>query len=207
MTGAPSTTPARARAPKGSPQRTCVGCRRVDDRHGLVRFVAGDTEPYLAPDLRGRLPGRGYWVGARRACLAAAVERSAFRDALPSGATVDTGEIAKLTTLAFHRRVVGLVQGGWRNGLVALGVNEVTAAVHAQRSHGLWIATGGGTTRDKVRALADRFGLPCVEQLTEETLGDIFGRDRVAAVAFLDSALAVEARECLERATAFSEDA
>ncbi len=184
-----------------------MGCRRVDDQHGLVRFVVGESAPYLAPDLRGRLQGRGYYVGARRACLRAAVERSAFRSALPSGAKIDTAEIATITAIAFQRRLAGLIQGGWRNGLVALGVNDATSAIVARRVHGLWVATGGGATRDKVRTLAERFGLPCVERLSEEALGEIFGRDRVAAVAFLDSALAAEVRECLDRAIAFSEEA
>ena len=207
MSGSPNTAPAGTKAVRGGPQRTCIGCRRVDSQHTLVRFVAGDTEPYLAPDVRGRLPGRGYWVGARRTCLAAAVDRSAFRDALPKGASVNTAEVAELTALAFRRRLAGLIQGGWRNGLVALGVTDVSAAIHAGQSHSLWVATGGGTTREKVRALAERFGLSCVSQLTAEALGDFFGRDQVAAVAFLDSALAVEARDCLERSIAFSEDA
>lgn len=60
-------------APVPSPRlpiRTCVGCRAAVPQRELVRVaVAGQR---AVADLRRRLPGRGAYVHARPACLAAA---------------------------------------------------------------------------------------------------------------------------------------
>ncbi|WP_296138337.1 YlxR family protein [uncultured Tessaracoccus sp.] len=66
------------------PQRTCIGCRRVDDQAALVRLVRrGDV---VVDGTRPRLEGRGAYVHAE--CAATAVRRGAvaraFRGAAPS---------------------------------------------------------------------------------------------------------------------------
>ncbi|MBI5561600.1 MAG: YlxR family protein [Deltaproteobacteria bacterium] len=61
--------------------RTCVGCRRVAAKSGLVRFAAPDG--VLKPDIKGRLPGRGAYVCRSEACLAEALrKKDAFARAL-----------------------------------------------------------------------------------------------------------------------------
>jgi hypothetical protein len=60
------------------PVRTCVGCRKQDNRANLLRVVADSTE--LVFDSRGILPGRGAWV--HQQCLQLAQDRGAFARAL-----------------------------------------------------------------------------------------------------------------------------
>lgn len=67
--------------------RTCVGCRRRDDRSALLRVVAewSDTGEHVArvvADPRRRLPGRGAWLHPTPECLDLAVRRNAFGRAL-----------------------------------------------------------------------------------------------------------------------------
>jgi predicted RNA-binding protein YlxR (DUF448 family) len=67
--------------------RTCVGCRRRDDRSVLLRVVAeqNDTGEHIArvvPDPRLRLPGRGAWLHPTPECLDLALRRKAFGRAL-----------------------------------------------------------------------------------------------------------------------------
>ena len=67
--------------------RTCVGCRRRDDRSALLRVVAewDDTGEHIArvvADPRHRLPGRGAWLHPTPECLDLAVRRKAFGRAL-----------------------------------------------------------------------------------------------------------------------------
>jgi len=135
------------------------------------------------------------------------MKRSVFREALPSGAQVELSEVADLTALAYRKRLQGILQGGWRNGLIALGSSEVHDALVSRSATHIWVAPGGGSTREKTRALALRLGIACIESCEESLMSKIFGRDTVATMAFLDSALAFEARLCLERVNAFSEDA
>jgi predicted RNA-binding protein YlxR (DUF448 family) len=64
-----------------APRRTCIGCRGVDDRSRLVRFVR-DGRGILTVDARGAAPGRGAWLHPRRECLAAALGGERFAKAL-----------------------------------------------------------------------------------------------------------------------------
>jgi uncharacterized protein len=52
-----------------APQRTCVACRETTEADDLVRLVLHPVEERVLVDLPGKLPGRGAWVHARRACV------------------------------------------------------------------------------------------------------------------------------------------
>ncbi|MFM6977377.1 MAG: YlxR family protein [Micrococcales bacterium] len=60
------------------PVRTCVGCRKPDNRANLQRFVISSQE--LVLDEKKSLPGRGAWV--HQQCLQLAQDRGAFARAL-----------------------------------------------------------------------------------------------------------------------------
>jgi predicted RNA-binding protein YlxR (DUF448 family) len=60
------------------PVRTCVGCRKPDNRANLLRVVANSQE--LVFDSLASMPGRGAWV--HQQCLQLAVDRNAFARAL-----------------------------------------------------------------------------------------------------------------------------
>lgn len=71
-----------------SPQRTCVGCRRVADQSELTRFVL--VGGVVHPDPAGTAPGRGAWLHPRQECFEAAARRGGFarsfrRPADPAG--------------------------------------------------------------------------------------------------------------------------
>jgi uncharacterized protein len=58
---------------KKQPQRTCVACRSVGGKRGLLRVVR-TPEGRVLLDASGRLPGRGAYFCRENACLAAAVK-------------------------------------------------------------------------------------------------------------------------------------
>lgn len=92
--------------------RTCVGCRRRDDRSALLRVVAewidpGENVARVVPDPRLRLPGRGAWLHPTPECLDLALRRKAFGRALqvkaalelaPVSAYIETREQSVVTT-------------------------------------------------------------------------------------------------------------
>jgi predicted RNA-binding protein YlxR (DUF448 family) len=56
-----------------APQRTCVACRQVKDKHELVRLVCtrqGDIEM----DIAGKMEGRGAYICRRQECLEKALD-------------------------------------------------------------------------------------------------------------------------------------
>ncbi|MGI9624790.1 MAG: YlxR family protein [Acidimicrobiales bacterium] len=68
-----------------TPNRTCIGCRRVRQQSDLVRFTAGTD----GQATQGRnQSGRGAWLCRSVDCLERAVAKSAFERALgvPLGA-------------------------------------------------------------------------------------------------------------------------
>ncbi|MCL2317062.1 MAG: YlxR family protein [Actinomycetia bacterium] len=77
---------ARAAGEPHVPLRTCVGCRRHDERAHLLRYVAVDGR--LVADPGKRAPGRGAWVHDDPACWAAALKRKAFGRTLRTPVTV-----------------------------------------------------------------------------------------------------------------------
>lgn len=67
------------------PQRTCIGCRNVDDQAALRRLVRrGDL---VVDGTHPRAPGRGAYV--HPGCLGLAVRRKAITRALGPGAELD----------------------------------------------------------------------------------------------------------------------
>ena len=48
------------------PQRTCVGCRQVKDKHDFIRIVR--TPEGVRIDRTGKLAGRGAYLHALRSC-------------------------------------------------------------------------------------------------------------------------------------------
>ena len=66
-------------------QRTCIGCRRIEDRTALVRVVlshpADAAVPQVVADPTRSAPGRGAWLHPSRECADRALRRRAFNRA------------------------------------------------------------------------------------------------------------------------------
>jgi predicted RNA-binding protein YlxR (DUF448 family) len=67
-------------APRGVPQRTCVGCRARAPKAALLRVVARDGA--IAPDPSGSAPGRGAYLHREAACVERALARGTLTRAL-----------------------------------------------------------------------------------------------------------------------------
>ncbi|MDF8263299.1 YlxR family protein [Luteipulveratus flavus] len=86
-------------SPSHAGRRTCVGCRRRDDRSALLRVVArAAQEPDTAtvavvPDVEERRPGRGAWIHPTADCFEQAVRRRAFGRALRVSAPLDLSAV------------------------------------------------------------------------------------------------------------------
>ncbi len=65
---------------------------RSGEPHALIRFVASPDGVVVA-DLKGRLPGRGAWVTARRDVVEQAIAKRLFARALKRDVTV-AGDLA-----------------------------------------------------------------------------------------------------------------
>lgn len=73
------------------PERKCILSGQCAPRAGLVRLALGPGGEVL-PDIRGKAPGRGAWIGVTREELAAAIAKGRLKGALSRA--FRTGEIA-----------------------------------------------------------------------------------------------------------------
>jgi predicted RNA-binding protein YlxR (DUF448 family) len=67
--------------PRHVPKRTCIGCRAVEGKRGLIRVVRTSDER-IAVDPTGKADGRGAYVHADRACWEKALKGGTMANAL-----------------------------------------------------------------------------------------------------------------------------
>ncbi len=65
---------------KHVPQRTCIGCRAIAGKRGLVRVVR--TAAGVVVDPTGKLAGRGAYIHPTRACWETVLEGNRINQAL-----------------------------------------------------------------------------------------------------------------------------
>lgn len=73
--------PQNAKPQRAKPQRTCIACRRMQDKTALCRVVR-TPEGELLLDESGRLAGRGAYICKDAACLKKAFKSRALERAL-----------------------------------------------------------------------------------------------------------------------------
>lgn len=122
-----------------SPERTCIVTRAVLPPAQMLRFVL-DPSGEVAPDVAGRLPGRGAWVVAERAIVDRAVAGKHFQKAFKRQVKVrpDLGEWVDglLERRALERlslaNKAGLVVAGFTRVESLLASGKVAVLIHAR---------------------------------------------------------------------------
>lgn len=171
--------------------RMCALTRAVRPEAELIRFVA-DPAGGVAPDLKRKLPGRGVWVSADRASVAAAVKRNVFRRALKREVTPAPG-LPELVATLFRQAALGRLGLARKSGDAIAGFTKVEAAIGRERLAGLILAADAAEDgARKIRAaLTRRFGdavtVPVIRAFDAEELGLALGRASVIHAAVLQS--------------------
>ena len=163
-------------------RRRCIASGESEARLALLRFVVA-PEGKLVPDVAGRLPGRGLWVGARRDLVEMAVKKKLFSKAARQEVAVP-GDLAGLVETLIAKRLgehLGLAK---RAGQAVSGFDKVAEMVEGGEAGLLLIAAEAAPNgREKMRRLGA--GLPRIELMTNRELSLAMGRENVvhAAVA------------------------
>lgn len=160
----------------GGRARRDLAARQSGDVRTMVRFVV-DPERRLVPDLAGRMPGRGFWVAADAASVAAAVKKRVF-DRQAGGPVVLPPDLPALIERLLVQRCLDALGLGRRAGEVVSGFDQV-AAVLSTGERGLLIEASDAAAHGK-RKLRARLGDgPLIAQFTRTELGQALGRDAV----------------------------
>ena len=171
-----------------APERMCVATRTVKPVGEMIRFVVGPDQA-VVPDIKRKLPGRGVWVTATRAAVAAAASRGAFGRSFKRDVRVP-GDLAQQTEVLLERSALDALAIAHKAGRVALGFAKVEAALAGGPVVGLIHAADASP--DGIRKLAAaarrRFGeagVPVIGAFTMAQLDLAMGRANVIHAALL----------------------
>jgi uncharacterized protein len=172
---------------RAEPQRRCIVSGESGERAALIRFVVGPGD-VIVPDIVGKLPGRGIWVGASAPLLSRAVEKRLFQRA--ARRPVKAGpELVGLVERLLVQQCQGLLGLARRAGELVTGFEKVRAFAAAGKAAMLVTARdgapGGGAKLARVAA-----GVPVVALLDVAELSLALGRENVVHAALGPGGLA-----------------
>src|SRR5579864_4818209 len=119
-------------------KRHCALSRTLKPVDQMIRFVVG-PDGDTVPDVKRKLPGRGLWITATRACLDEAVKRNVFARAFKRNLRV-APDLAASTERLLERSTLdalaiagkaGQVVGGFAKVEAAIGGENLLALIHA----------------------------------------------------------------------------
>ncbi|MCR8724433.1 RNA-binding protein [Frigidibacter sp. ROC022] len=156
-------------------ERRCIVSGDSGPKAGLIRFVIG-PEGQVVPDILGKLPGRGIYVGADRASLTKAAEGGLFARAAKAPVVVPDG-LVDAVERQLTRRLVELVSMARKAGLAVAGFEKVKDWLAKGRAKVL-LQASDGSERGKSKLWTPEGGrfFGC---LTSDELGLAFGRESV----------------------------
>jgi predicted RNA-binding protein YlxR (DUF448 family) len=163
------------RPEQDGPERRCIATGDSAPAAGLIRFVVG-PDGTVAPDILGRLPGRGIWVGASRAALDRAVSKKLFARAARAPVTVPDG-LADAVEAQIARRVVDLVSLARKAGQAVTGFEKVKEWLQ-RGDAAVLLQASDGSPRERARLRPPAGEASLIACLTAGELGLSFGRDR-----------------------------
>ena len=168
-------------------ERRCIVSGETQPQAGLVRFVVGPGD-VIVPDLRGKLPGRGLWVSARRDLVETACAKNAFSRAARRKVSVPEGLPALIETQWVNGclNLLGLAR---KAGDIVAGFEKVKSWLQSGEAAVLVTASDASPDgRRKLYGLAA--GRPDVDLFTSEQLSLALGRGNVVHAALRDGGLA-----------------
>lgn len=199
--------------------RTCAGCRETFPQHDLVRLALVDHEPFAAPDLGRKLPGRGVWIFPHPQCIERAVKGQAVSRALRRKVRLDGTALRMNMAQQFKRRAYGLLQGARSSGNLILGRDMVQEALDDGRVSLVLVAEDAAERGDWERMVDVKNSLQdesaeCVDESgnkfsskkvsflvwqNKKELGSQMGRAESAVLALGDEGIARELESCVIR--------
>jgi len=188
MPKTPSKNKASKHQTEGLPERKCLVLGEVQPKAELLRFVLG-PEDQVVPDLDEQLPGRGFWLSARRDVVETAIMRKAFHRGARRTVTVqdDLADLVGRLLLKRCQDGLGLAR---RSGKAVCGFDKVSAAIGDRSGYLIEASDGKPDGRKKIAARvkqelelrSEKMVQFVAEALTAEQLGLPFARERAVHV-------------------------
>lgn len=170
-------------------ERRCIVTQAVRPTSELLRFVL-DPAGEVVADLRHKLPGRGVWVTASAAHVAAAERRRLFGRAFKAQATVAPG-LADRVAAQLRDAALSALSLARKAGELVMGFAKADAAIQGGRVLALIEASDAAPNGvEKLERAAARHKTPAapiriVRTFNAEEMGLALGRTHVIHAALL----------------------
>ena len=151
---------------------------QVMDESRLIRFVAG-PDGSVAPDLGRKLPGRGLWVAADRASIAAAVKTNLFARSAKAPLK-PTPDLPDLVERLLVRRVLDQLGLARREGVLISGFEKTAATIRSGQA--AWVieaSDGAADGRGKILNLTRHQSARVCGAFTADDLSLALGLENV----------------------------
>jgi uncharacterized protein len=162
------------------PLRRCIVSGAELPKNQMIRFVIGPDDEIVA-DIEARLPGRGFWLSARRDVIHTACAKNRFAKAARAKVKIPVDLPDRVERLLV-RRCLDLIGLARRAGQAVSGFGKIEIWLKSGKSAGVVMAACDGAEdgRKKVRAWAGE--TPVVDVLDADELGQAFARERAVHV-------------------------
>jgi uncharacterized protein len=170
------------------PLRRCIVSGDEMPKDKMVRFVVGPDQEIVA-DIEARLPGRGFWLSARRDVINTACDKNRFAKAARAKVKVPP-DLADRVEGLLVRRCLDLIGLARRAGQAVSGFEKVETWLKSGKPAGVLLAAvdGAADGRAKVRSWAGN--APVIVALNSDELGQAFARERAVHVVVAPGQLA-----------------
>jgi uncharacterized protein len=174
--------------PKATPERSCVACRKANDKGSLLRFVLA-PDGIVVPDLQQKLPGRGVYTCMKRACVQGAAQKKQFNRGFKTEvAPLDAGELARQVGEKLESRIASYISLANKGGKVVSGSDQVMERLKQGGAGILFVATDISVDiGEKFRGVAKLKGVRCMALFTKEQLGGLIGKELRSVLVILES--------------------
>lgn len=192
------------------PVRSCILTRDAAPAEMLVRLALGPDGRVL-PDVRGRAPGRGAWIGVDRSALETAIARGKLRGALSrafkTGEIIVPDDLPMLIAAQLERAMLDRLGLEARAGKLLTGGERIETAARSGQLAGLYHASDAGADGVARLAKAWRVGLDeegsgrmgLVLPLGRPILSMALGRENVVHIGLTDAHAATRVRQAVSR--------
>jgi predicted RNA-binding protein YlxR (DUF448 family)/ribosomal protein L7Ae-like RNA K-turn-binding protein len=186
----------------GARERRCIVTRQVRPAGELIRFVTA-PDNLIVPDLGNRLPGRGFWMLARRDVVDEACSSGVFRKAAKGSLAAELELSSKIEQLLLGR-CLGIVGMARRANAIVNGFEKTRASISSGRAV-LAIIASDGARGGREKLLSGSRGLPVISIFSRIELGRVLGRDEAVFLAIFNAGIAAKLQGESDRLAGFRE--
>ncbi len=170
---------------KEEPKRSCIGCKAVKRKEDLLRFVL-TPDRVAVPDLLSKLPGRGAYTCVKKECIRDAVVKRQFNRAFKGEVKCESADqLNALVASTMENRIASYVALANKAGRIVSGSDMVMQILKKKQKEILILFSTdiSGEIRQKVVALAEKYGVEYFSLFDKERVGAIIGKSLRSVVA------------------------